>query len=162
MGGPDDPDDAAALAGYAGELGDVVERVIPGWAERAVVGVLDAQGLEVTEDVRARASAAGREAQADGAARVRELLATDVDEQRGNPLAVLRSLVRYPTAVLRQAGARPVDRDEFKRRAFPDDEYDLSPATFADVDPALHEPGLVWGAAKAHVHLARRRREGKR
>ena len=40
------------------------------------------------------------------------------------------------------------------RRNFPDDVYDLSPATFADVDPALHEPGLVWGAAKAHVHLA--------
>jgi hypothetical protein len=40
--------------------------------------------------------------------------------------------------------------------------YDLTPASFADVDPALHEPGLVWGAAKAHVHLARRRREGRR
>jgi hypothetical protein len=47
-------------------------------------------------------------------------------------------------------------------RSFPDDVYDLTPASFADVDPALHEPGLVWGAAKAHVHLARRRRQGKR
>jgi hypothetical protein len=162
MDGLDDPQDAAALARYAAALGDEVERVVPGWVERAVAGVLDAQAIEVTEDVRARAAAAGREAQAEGAARVRELLATDVDEQRGNPLAVLRSLVRYPTAVLRHAGARAVDRDEFARRAFPDDDYDLSPATFADVDPALHEPGLVWGAAKAHVHLARRRREGKR
>ena len=26
-----------------------------------------------------------------------------------------------------------------------------------DVDPSLHEPGLAWGAAKAHTHLARRR-----
>jgi hypothetical protein len=104
---------------------------------------------------------AGRAAQADGGPRLRELLATDVDEQRGNPLGILRSLVRYPTAVLRAAGVAPVARDEFARRNFPDDIYDLSPAAFADVDPALHEPGLVWGAAKAHVHLSRRRREGK-
>ena len=40
---------------------------------------------------------------------------------------------------------------------FPDDDYDLSPATFADIDESLHEPGLVWGAAKAHVVLTRRR-----
>jgi hypothetical protein len=65
--------------------------------------------------------------------------------------------VPIATAVLREAGARPVARDEFGERSFPDDVYDLSPATWTDVDPALHEPGLVWGAAKAHVHLARRR-----
>ena len=46
--------------------------------------------------------------------------------------------------------------------SFPDDPYDLTPGSFADVDPSLHEPGLVWGAAKAHVVLARRRREGRR
>jgi hypothetical protein len=160
--GRDDPQDAAALASYAMALGDAVERAIPGWVERSVMGVLDEQGREVTDDVRAQAREAGREAQAEGTARVKEVLATDVDEQQRNPLAVLRSLVRYPTAVLRKAGARPVDRDEFERRAFPGDDYGLSPATFADVDPSLHEPGIVWGAAKAHVHLARRRREGKR
>ena len=53
-------------------------------------------------------------------------------------------------------------RGRKRERAFPDDVYDLAPASFADVDPALHEPGLVWGAAKAHVHLARRRRDGRR
>jgi hypothetical protein len=93
---------------------------------------------------------------------VRALLEADIDAQRANPLDVLRSLVPYPTAVLGSAGARPVARDEFAARNFPDDVYDLSPASFADVDPELHEPGLVWGAAKAHVHLARRRREGRR
>ena len=64
--------------------------------------------------------------------------------------------------MLAQVGARPVPRDEFRERSFPDDVYDLVPGSFADVDAGLHEPGLVWGAAKAHVHLARRRREGKR
>ena len=33
---------------------------------------------------------------------------------------------------------------------------------FADVDPTLHEPGLRWGASKAHVVLLRRRAEGRR
>jgi hypothetical protein len=159
---PDDPEDAAALARHAADLADGVERAIPGWVERSVRRVLADQGIAVDEATAEAIADAATAARDDGARRVRALLATDVDDQAGNPLAVLRSLVRHPTAVLRSAGARPVARDEFAERAFPDDVYDLSPATFADVDPGLHEPGLVWGAAKAHVHLARRRREGRR
>ena len=60
------------------------------------------------------------------------------------------------------AGVPAVVRDEFAERAFPGDVYDLAIASFADLDTALHEPGLVWGAAKAHVVLARRRAEGLR
>ena len=143
-------------------MADGVERSIPGWVDRVVRSVLAAQGIPVTGDVDAGIADAAARARADGAPRVRALLEPDIDDQAGNPLAVLRSLVPYPTAVLREAGARPVARDEFAVRIFPDDAYDLTPATFADVDPDLHEPGLVWGAAKAHVHLARRRREGRR
>jgi hypothetical protein len=158
---PDDPADAAALAGYAAALGDAVDAAIPGWVDRTVRAVLAAQGRPVDAPTADAIAAAGEAARADGAPRVRALLTTDVDAQRTNPLAVLRSLVRYPTAVLRAAGATPVPRDDFAARNFPDDAYDLVPAAFADVDPTLHDPGLVWGAAKAHVHLARRRREGK-
>jgi hypothetical protein len=39
----------------------------------------------------------------------------------------------------------------------PDDRYDLTPRTFADVDPSLHELGIVWGAVKARAHLRRHR-----
>jgi hypothetical protein len=60
--------------------------------------------------------------------------------------------------VLRAAGVPPIVRDEFDERAFPDDVYGLIPAAFADIDASLYEPGLVWGAAKAHAHLVRRRR----
>lgn len=158
----DDADDARALARYAGALADGIATAIPGWIERSVRRVLDEQDIAVDEALAARIAAAGRAAQADGAPRVRALLAADVDAQRTNPLSVLRSLVPHATAVLRHAGARPTGRDPFSERSFPDDAYDLTPASFADVDPALHEPGLVWGAAKAHVHLARRRREGRR
>jgi hypothetical protein len=151
----DDPDDAAALARYASALADAAEVAIPGWIERSVQRVAAEQDLAVDP---AAVAAVAREAQADGAARLRTLLSADIDAQPTNPLSVLRSLVRYPTDVLRAAGARPVARDEFAERNFPDDLYDLTPAAFADVDRALHEPGLIWGAAKAHVHLARRRR----
>jgi hypothetical protein len=158
----DDPDDAATLAQHAKALAAAAEVAIPGWVERSVREVLVIQRRPpgtVPEDAIAQAA---RAAQADGGPRLRALLATDVDAQRENPLAVLRSLVRYPTAVLRAAGVVPVARDEFARRNFPDDLYDLTPASFADVDSGLHELGLVWGAAKAHIHLSRRRREGQR
>jgi hypothetical protein len=158
----DDPADAAALAQHASTLAARIEQAIPGWIDRSVRRVLADQGIAADDVVAARIADAGRAAGIDGGRRVRALLSTDIDAQAGNPLAVLRSLVPHATAVLDAAGARPVIRDEFSVRSFPDDVYDLSPASFADVDPALHEPGLVWGAAKAHVHLARRRREDKR
>jgi hypothetical protein len=143
-------------------LADAVEAAIPGWVERAARTVLADQGIAVDVALAARIDEAAAAARDDGGPRVRRLLATDIDEQAGNPLAVLRGLVRYPTDVLAAAGARPVARDEFDVRAFPDDVYGLTPASFAEVDPALAEPGLTWGAAKAHVHLTRRRREGRR
>jgi hypothetical protein len=157
---PDDPADAAALAAYAAALGDAVEAAIPGWVDRSVRQVLGAQDRPVDAAVAAAIAAAADAAVADGASRVRALLATDVDAQRSNPLGILRSLVRHPTEVLRAAGATPVARDDFSARNFPDDVYDLTPANFADVDPSLHDPGITWGAAKAHIHLARRRRGG--
>ena len=86
---------------------------------------------------------------------VRALVEADVDAQRTTPLALLRSAVRYPTRVLQQAGVPPVERDPIQVRLLPDDLYDLSPASFADVDPSLAEPGMVWGAAKALAHRRR-------
>jgi len=158
----DDPADARALARHAATLADRVEEAIPGWIDRSVRRVLADQAIPVDDILTARIGDAGRAARSEGGRRVRALLSTDIDAQAGNPLAVLRSLVPHATGVLESAGAHPVARDEFSVRRFPDDLYDLTPASFADVDPALHEPGLVWGAAKAHVHLARRRRGGKR
>jgi hypothetical protein len=158
----DDPADAEALARYAAALADHIDEAIPGWIDRSVRRVLADQGIAVDDVVADRIRDAGRAARESGGRRVRALLATDIDAQAVNPLAVLRSLVPHATAVLVSAGAQPLARDEFSVRHFPDDVYDLTPASFADVDAALHEPGLVWGAAKAHVHLARRRREGRR
>ena len=57
------------------------------------------------------------------------------------------------------AGVPEASRDREAVRFQPEDVYDLAPASFADLAPELHELGISWGAAKAHVHLRRRRRE---
>ena len=94
-------------------------------------------------------------------AAVRDLLSADIDRQWSNPLALIRSHLGPLTALLAAAGVGPIARDPFAEQSFPDDLYDLAPAGFRDIDESLHEPGLRWGAAKAHVHLARRRSEGQ-
>ena len=157
----DDPLDLERLAGYADSLADAVDQALPGWVERCVATRLDhLAGGPARDLAEASAREAGKRARAEVGPAVRDLLTLDVDEQRLNPLSLLRDAVRYPTTVLKAAGAPQSRRDEFAERTFPDDVYDLSPASFADVDPALHEPGLMWGAAKAHVILHRRRSEG--
>ena len=85
---------------------------------------------------------------------LRALLAEDVGAQRTNPLSLVRRAVQHPTRVLAAAGVAPVARDDQARRLFPDDAYDLVPANFADLDPSVQEPGIAWGAAKAHVSCA--------
>lgn len=155
-------DDERALAEHAGRLADGIEAALPGWVVRSVARLADAWRPGLADELQPAATAAGEAAVADVGPRVRALLAADVDEQWTGPMALVRTAVRYPTEVLSGAGVASVERDEFAERTFPEDVYDLAPASFADLDPALHEPGLVWGAAKAHVMLARRRQEGKR
>jgi hypothetical protein len=144
------------------ELARALDGAIGPWVERSVVRLVAAYRGEVPPDVLEAARAASGRAQAEIGTELRAFLALDVDEQRTNPLAILRRAVRYPTAVLRDAGVPPVRRDEFKERAFPDDVYDLAPATWKDVDESLQEPGIIWSAWKAKTVLDRRRREGRR
>jgi hypothetical protein len=151
------PDDERQFRELTSALVDAIEAVLPDWVVRSVRGRLLAWSGGADPAVIERARAVGEQARAEVGAELRALLALDVDAQRANPLSVLRLAVRYPTAVLRDAGVPPVRRDEFAERSFPDDIYDLAPATFDDVDASLHEPGLVWGAAKAHIHLSRHR-----
>ena len=138
---------------HARRLAHAVEVALPGWVERSVARRFPG----ADEAVRAAAAAAVVRAQAEVGAEVRALLELDIDEQRSTPLTLLRSAVRYPTEVLRAASVPPVERDRAQERLFPDDVYDLTPATFADVDPGLADPGLAWGAAKAFTHLRRHR-----
>lgn len=148
------------VEGRAEALARAVEEALPGWVERSVERFLGRAGGATRQDVLAEARRAGEQARAEVGGRVRAVLALDIDEQPANPLAILRTAVRYPTEVLRRAGVAPVGRDQFSQERFPDDVYDLTPATFADIDPALRQPGIEWGAAKAWAHM--RRHEARR
>lgn len=155
---PDDPDDVAALDAYAAELVRTVDAAMPRWVERMVrTRWAEWAGPQPSSQLMAAAAVAGEAARVEVTAALRDLLATDVESQRSNPLAIIRTAVVYPTGVLAAAGVPPVERDADAVRIFPDDHYDLSPASFADLDAATHEAGVIWGAAKAHLILTRRR-----
>jgi len=128
---------------------------VPAWVERVVTDTLAWQHKPLTDDVRAAATAAGRDAQAQVAERLQALLDADIDAQATTPLSILRDAVLFPTAVLRAAGADVVRRDMYAVEAFPDDEFALTPASLADVSPDLVELGIRWGAAKAWAHKER-------
>ena len=161
MSGPS-TDDLDTLAGYAAALSDGIGDALGPWVVRSVLSTVEQRGGLVTGALRVRATEAGVAATTAVAPQVRALLALDIDDQRTGPLALVREAVAYPTAVLADAGVAPADRDAQAVALFPDDVYDLTPASFADLDPALAEAGIAWGAAKAHVHLARRRAAGDR
>lgn len=155
--------DAAELAGRIGTVDDAAELLadgavaaLPGWVERCVAEACERVGVAAA-DFSAAAHAAGMRCAAEIGPPLRDLLATDVDEQRTTPLSVLRSAVRFPTQVLADAGVPVPERDDFDASRFPDDPYGLTPASFADIDPDLGLIGIAWGAAKAFEVLQRRR-----
>jgi hypothetical protein len=147
-----DPDEAA-LAEKAAALADGIEAAIRPWLVAAVV-------RRAGEGARPAAEAMADATAADVVPQVRALLAADLDEQASTPLALLRSAVGPANALLTELGVAPAQRDDFAERAFPDDVHGLAPAAFEDVAPELRGPGIEWGAAKAYVHLRRRRAPG--
>jgi hypothetical protein len=138
---------------YAERLADAIDEALPLWVERCVRLRLP----DADERVLAQARAAAEEARSEVGGQIRALVLADIDEQRTNPLALLREAIRYPTAVLVAAGAVAVDRDDFSRERFPGDLYDLTPANWSDLGDAVAEAGIAWGAAKAFTHKARHR-----
>ncbi len=154
----DDPLDAAALVAYAAALVAAVEIALPIWVEQMVARRWNEWStVPPTTELLDAARVAAQAARVEAGASLRALLAADVQDQHTNPLSILRRAARHASAVLASAGVPPVVRDAQAERLFPDDGYDLGPAAFADLGATVHEAGLLWGAAKAHVVLARRR-----
>jgi hypothetical protein len=145
---------AAIVAGVAREA--------PGWAVANVERLLDAWGAAepgARDRALDAAPAAGRAATERVVDSLQALLQLDPGEQRSTPLEVVRTLYREPTTVLVDAGVPDVVRDAFAERSWPEDRYDLVPATLGDLgDPDLGPLHLAWGMAKAAVLRARARR----
>ena len=142
-------------------LADAVEAVIGPWVARLVTTRIREHRGQVDAGEAAAAGEAGEAARREIVPELRALLRTDLDQQRSNPLALLRRATKHAHAALADAGVPPVVRDEFSERSFPDDTYGLVPAAWDDIDPSLREIGITWGAAKAFVFKARRRAEGR-
>jgi hypothetical protein len=143
------------IESLAKELADGIVDALPGWVQRSVDRVHRAWSGAPPPTVVDAARRAGDEAAAMIGGDVRRLLSRDIDEQVSTPLAVVRGAVRYPTSVLATAGVPPARRDAIDQAMFPDDIYGLTPANLGDLDPALADPGLRWGAAKAWLHRQR-------
>lgn len=146
---PDEP--AARLYAAAAEA-------LPAWLRRATTDACVRGGVDpavLSADLDEVAEQSARVA----LDRLRTLLATDVDEQRTTPLSICRAATAAPTELLLRhrvpTPASSADRDGA-------DPYGLEPASWIDVHPALHEPGLAWGAWKAMTVLRRRRDDGLR
>jgi hypothetical protein len=155
-------DDEERLRVLARTLGHQLLSAVGPWLTRAGDKRVAAAGLAAVDDGSRRSRSARIRATATATAEalapeIRRVLEADVDAGRGSPLAVIRAGTGPFTKMLLEIGVPPVARDEFSRRTFPDDLFDLGPASFADVHESLQDPGLMWGAARAHVHLRRRR-----
>ena len=154
-----DSTDEAKLAHFTEELATGIEKSLGPWVRRVISAHLpDAASADLREAIEALIDSEVGPV----VSRVRDLLLTDIDEQRSSPLATIRQLVAPITEFLSGCGAVPRSRDADAVRLHPGDHFDIAPASFADLSPELHLPGLSWGAAKAHVHLQRRRAEGLR
>ncbi len=155
MADPERSDDADARFAEFGEaLADAVAAEYEAYLGRVVslrAGAAHGSGASAAEVDRLAAAVT-----AAAVAGLRRLAVTEIDEQRVTPLQVLRRELRPLTAWLVDQRLPVPPRDEVAKRADPHDLYDLAPATFADVGPATGSAGIAWGAAKAHVHLARR------
>jgi hypothetical protein len=149
-----DPDELLFVVGQ--QLSDAVEVALPGWVERSVTDLFAAwSGFGDVDDEGAIAHQSAL-CVAEIVPKLRALVSDDVDGQGATPLQILRGAVKYPATVLKGMGVPEVMRDPMVERLSPGDVYGLEPATLADIDPSLHEVGLVWGASKAKAHLARR------
>ena len=142
-------DEAATL------LGDGIVAALPGWVERCVALACERVGV-AGPPFQVPAHAAGQQCVTEIGPQLRALLTTDVEAQQTTPLSILRAAVRFPTRVLADGGVPEPVRDDFDASRFPDDPYGLTPASFADIDPALGPIGIAWGAAKAFEVLRRR------
>lgn len=143
------------LEPYPHDLFEAVVSAYPQWLSMRILAVTKGVFLqsEVDEIVNTSFEAMSKELLA--------MLATDVDQQRSNPLHVLRMSTVAANEFLRSANVPPAVRDEFEVKAMPHDVYSIGPLTWKDLSEEVHDAGISWGAWKAAMVLTRRRSEGK-
>ena len=155
------PSATIPLEPYPQELFDAVMKAVPTWIQNRIVAIATSEYGTCPDALIASLPNVASATAEIVAKDLAQLLGTDVDVQKTNPLHVLRSATSVATAALHNAQVTPVRRDEFEVRAMPNDVYAIGPLTWRDLGDAVHEAGITWGAWKAAVVLSRRRDEGK-
>lgn len=145
--------DDATYRRYGESLRSAIAEALPQWLERQIE-------LRIAPDTVSPAEAGDAidRACAEALARIDELLDADIDRPISGPLELVRRSLGPVVDLLDRAAADEVARDPFDTDARPDDRYGLGPMSFLDLGAEVHEAGIAWGAAKAHLHLARRSR----
>ena len=140
---------------------DAVDASFAGWLSARVTGIISAAGHTLSGDESELLGGAVNGAASTLRTELGALLVTDVDDQRQNPLHVLRAAAVTVNPVLASLSIAKPHRDEFEMRAMPGDEWAIGPLAWNDLGDAVHEAGISWGAWKAATVLTRRRAEGK-
>lgn len=141
---------------YGLALADVVKAAVPDFVVRVVedrsvafANPIDPASFEVALAQLAEVVTAALDPT------LRAFLTSDVDSQRTTPLTIIRNHMAPVTELLRSIGCAHADRDPFDESAFPHDVFAVGPHAWADFSEAVHEAGLLWGAAKAMAHRQR-------
>jgi hypothetical protein len=149
--------DDQRLAEIAADLLDAMVDAIPAWVRRTVEARAAGSEIALDEPQRGRIAQVASDLAAALTPQLEQVLTADVDGGSGSPLAVVRSGTGTLNDLLDELGIPRPARDDFSVSRFPEDRHDIGPAAFVDIDESVHEPGIMWGAARAHVHLRRRR-----
>ncbi len=146
--------DQERLLAFSKDLANQIDVGLPQWIRASLERFLDEDQLTALQ---AEIETAEREDSTAIMVRLRTFLDQDIDQQRTTPLAILRQAVPLVTNILQQAGVPHVNRDRDAARLHPDDGYDLTPASYGDFGDDVQQASLLWGAAKAHIHIQRRK-----
>ena len=149
------------LESYPKDLFMAVIHAVPSWVARRMLEIASHGGVSAGADFMDAIESVSRETVQQLSGDLLALLATDVDQQRFNPLQVIREANVFANESLAMLGVPVPRRDEFDAQVMPHDHYAVGPLTWKDLSEDVHDAGITWGAWKAATVLTRRRAEGK-
>jgi hypothetical protein len=149
------------LESYPKDLFMAVIHAVPSWVARRMLEIASHGGVSAGADFMDAIESVSRETVQQLSGDLLALLATDVDQQRFNPLQVIREANVFANESLAIFGVPVPRRDEFDAQVMPHDHYAVGPLTWKDLSEDVHDAGITWGAWKAATVLTRRRAEGK-
>jgi hypothetical protein len=149
------------LESYPKDLFMAVIHAVPSWVARRMLEIASHGGVSAGTDFMEAIESVSRETMQQLSGDLLALLATDVDQQRFNPLQVIREANVFANQSLAMLGVPVPRRDEFDAQVMPHDHYAVGPLTWKDLSEDVHDAGITWGAWKAATVLTRRRAEGK-